>query len=52
MNMNIHFPTHFYACQTIRDSAGTFKMVQQSMIKSVHVHACTDSGGGHFECFL
>ena len=40
----------FHVCQIINHHSWTFEAVQQCMIR--RVHACTDSGGTHFEHLL
>jgi len=45
----LHLDT-FGACQTICNHPGSFESVRQSIIW--RVHACLDSGGGHFEKLL
>ncbi|KAM0730400.1 hypothetical protein ACS0PU_002729 [Formica fusca] len=35
------------ACKTIRNRHGIFERVRQSVIR--RVHACIETGGGHFE---
>ena len=40
----------FDPCQTIRKRSGTLGRVRHAMIR--RVHACLDSGGGHFENLL